>query len=428
MYCKFCQHQNRNGANFCARCGRRLPKEETRKKWLIPTVCLLVAVIGAAVLMAGKGSTGNTQKPNPIPPKQETVQICQVVPMYDGAVAALYTDGTVRVSGNDALAETVSTWNKVTALYDTIYSELCDGPLLAGITESGEVLTTAGPIPGFINVKELHFHWRGIVGVTHGGKVLTHGNWENDTFFSSLTDVESLANMGDEWGCLQKDGSVVFNYDMSAYGVVWTNVKELRASGHGFYAIMNDGTVASQFELSCSGLTGAAKVVDFEDWLFGISPDGKLLTQSGGSIYTNTGDMRIDEPGLPYYGEEIDIRRYQQVADIIPFRGLILLNKDGTAEHIGANPCWDLSAWNHVRKVCGGSSGEGFTNLYSIQQDGSVILNQYNWVDQTVTTNYRGWILKDIYAGNNGVVGLTTEGTLVGDGRYANVDFSVFVR
>ena len=238
--------------------------------------------------------------------------------------------------------------------------------------------------------------------------------------------MESLANMGDEWGCLTKDGTVVFNYDMSAYGAAWTNVKELRASDHGFYAILHDGTVVSQFEISCSGLNGAAKVVDFEDWLFGISPDGKLLTQSGGSIYTNTGDMCIDEPGLPYYGEEIDIRRYQQVADIIPFRGLILLNKDGTADHIGANPCWDLRSWNHVRKFCGSFSSEGFTNLYSIQQDGSVVLNQYNWVDQTVTTNYRGWILKDLYAGTNGVVGLTPEGTLVGDGIYETVDFSVF--
>lgn len=423
MNCKFCHHQNRSGSTFCARCGRRLPKEETRKKWLIPIICLLVAVIGVAMLMARQGSTGGSEStlPTPTPPKQETAILCQVVPMYDGSVAALYTDGTVRVAGNDAFAETVSNWRQVTALYDTIYSDLCDGPLLAGITESGEVLTTAGPIPGFADVKELHFHWKGIVGVTHDGKVLTHGNWENDTFFSSLNDVKALANMGDEWGCLKKDGSVVFNY-----GESWTNVKELRVSDHGFYAIKNDGTVVSQFELSCSGLIGAVKVVDFEDWLFGISPDGKLLTQSGGSIYTNTGDMRIDEPGLPYYGEEIDIRRYQQVADIIPFQGLILINKDGTAEHIGANPCWDLSVWSHARKVCGTYSSEGFANLYSIQQDGSVVLNQYNWVDQTVTTNYRGWVLEDMYAGRDGVVGLTSEGTLVGDGIYENVDFSVF--
>ena len=47
-----------------------------------------------------------------------------------------------------------------------------------------------------------------------------------------------------------------------------------------------------------------------------ISPDGQLLTHNGGSIYPNTGCMMVDEPGLPYYGEEADIRRFNQVRDI----------------------------------------------------------------------------------------------------------------
>lgn len=66
---------------------------------------------------------------------------------------------------------------------------------------------------------------------------------------------------------------------------------------------------------------------------------------------------------------------------------------------------------------------------YAFQNcNGSVIATRYNWdrMMQTVTDQYRGWKLQDIYTGNGGVVGLTMDGKLVGDGIYENVDFSVF--
>jgi len=169
--------------------------------------------------------------------------------------------------------------------------------------------------------------------------------------------------------------------------------------------------------------------LDYEDWLFGISADGRLLTYNGGNIYTNTGDMMVDIPGSPYYGGEVDINQFDQVADIVACWGLILLNKDGTVDAVGASPSWDLSDWNHIEKVYGTSDSDWESvTLYGIKQDGSVIATRYNWdrMMQTVTDQYRGWKLQDMYPGTGGVIGLTMDGTLVGDGIYENVDFSVF--
>lgn len=68
--------------------------------------------------------------------------------------------------------------------------------------------------------------------------------------------------------------------------------------------------------------------------------------------------------------------------------------------------------------------------LYSLQQNGSVIVNQYSWEQdvQTVFHEYLGWEVVDIFQGENGIVGLTADGTLVGDGAYENTDFTVFER
>jgi hypothetical protein len=347
----------------------------------------------------------------------------------------------VRVSGNAEFAAAVSGWSKVEKLYyreryiwenGAGRTESC----YMGIKEDGSVLATDGSLSGWSDVKEIYYDWQGVVGVTHDGRVLAEGDWQDASFLTNLTNVEALVygDIQPVWGCLKKDGTVKFvtdGVDLGDYGSQWTNVKELRSSGHGFYVIRNDGTVDAEIEDYFEGLTGAVKIVDHRDWIFGISADGRLLTHNGGSIYPNTGCMMVDEPGLPYYGEEVDIRQYTQVKDIVSFNGLILLNEDGTVAHIGDYPMWDLGSWNNIRTVYGmsGSDGED-TYLYGIREDGSVIMNRYSWHEdaQTVTDHYRGWKLQELYSGNGGVVGLTLDGKLVGDGIYDTVDFSVFDR
>ena len=445
MMCK-CGYQNTADAKYCAHCGRRLSgRKGTGRKWLAVAACLAITGIGICNILSGRTST---EKENGgmicFLPVQEKTEIKQVLPAEDGSVAVLYTDGTVRLSDNSPLAEAVFHWNNVEKLYcDQKYfwqeGDFRRESCYFGLTEDGSVLATDGTLSDWQDVKDLLFTWQGAVGVTNGGDVLTEDTWEDEAsrqVLEELSDVETLvySDIQTTFACLKKDGTVTLISEggyLDPYKVHWDNVKEVRDSGHSFYVIRHDGSVAGGVGDEPYGLAGAVKVADYQDWLFGISEDGRLLTQNGGNIYTNTGDLMLDAPGSSFYGGEVDISRFDQVRDITVCWGLILMNRDGTVESVGSWPEWDLSAWNHVEKVCS-ASDEKWENitLYGIKSDGSVVTTRYNSdsMEQTVTDRYLGWSLQDIYPCTGGVVGLTTDGDLVGDGIYADIDFSVFRR
>ncbi len=451
MFCRNCGLLNETDATRCVRCGGELSRWDRKsgRIFLLVIALLLAIVIGVGVLLYGMlaDKTEEILQEHPkaeltAPVEQmETVEIRQVLPCGNGSVAVVYTDGTVRLSGNDEFAAAVSGWTQVAKLYyreQYIWENGADRTEISyiGLKEDGTVLTTDGSLSGWSNVKEIYDYWQGVVAVTHDGRVLAEGGWEDPSFLTDLTDVDVLVpgDLQAAWGCLKKDGTVVFVSDMDgicAYMPQWSNVKELRNSGHGFYVLKNDGTVDAEIEDYFDGLTGAVMVTDWRDWIFGISPDGQLLTHNGGSIYPNTGCMMVDEPGLPYYGEEADIRRFNQVRDIIQSFGLVILNKDGTAEHIGDCPHWEISSWKNIESIHALTNYDGDAYyLYGIQRNGSVVRNRYDWQqdEQTVEEQYRGWQLQELYVGDGGVVGLTPEGKLVGDGIYETVDFSVFDR
>lgn len=459
MFCRNCGLLNEPDATHCASCGRWLFRAELRrrKRPLLALAFLLAVAIGIGVSIYGmsadkpeefKQMAAKPEQTAPavtlpaheqtVPASKEAVEILQVLPTKNGSVAVLYSDGTVRLSGNDEMAAAVSGWTQVAKLYYRENYTWENGEWLMeacyiGLKEDGTVLTTDGSLSGWRNIKEIYTCVKGFVAVTHDGRVLAEGDWKDPSFLTDLTNVEELV-YGDimwTWGCLMKDGTVAFFADTddvegsmdNGWGKPWTNVRELRAGPHGFYAIKNDGTVEGDLAENCDGLTGAAKVVEFEDWLFGISPEGQLMTHNGGSIYPNTGDIVVDEPGLPYYGEEVDIRQFTNLKDIIPFGGLTLLNRDGTAKFIGYYDL-DLGSWQDIQKVYGRYSDEEGLLLYGIRGDGSVIVNWYNGSQD----QYRSWQLRELYAGTDGAVGLTLDGRLVGDGIYENLDFSVFDR
>ena len=449
MVCKRCGYQNSMGAKYCAGCGRKLSQENDTNKqtWLAVALCVLIVFISLGVwkFRADKDDNnigGKVSSENAVGEQSTAKDIRQVLPIEDGSVAVLYADGTVRTSENSQFSDAIQNWKDVKQIYYNKVSDWRDGEWydessLVGLTESGSVLATDGSLSGWSNVKELLFTWQGAVGVTNDGSVLIDGTWEDEssqTALAGMKNVETLVYSGIQstFACLKKDGAVYLiseNGYLDPYEIHWNNVKEVRDSGHSFYVIKKDGTVDGGVEDDQSGLNGAAKVVDYEDWLFGISADGRLLTHNGGNIYTNTGDMMVDIPGSPYYGGEVDISQFNQVTDIVACWGLILLNKDGTVDAVGASPSWDLSDWNHIEKVYGTSDSDWENvTLYGIKQDGSVIATRYNWdrMMQTVTDQYRGWKLQDMYPCTGGVIGLTVDGTLVGDGIYENVDFSVF--
>lgn len=467
MVCKKCGYQNISGSKYCAECGISLITNEVkqgyrakylkediknhRQLWVVLVVFLfaIIALCTAALLksiLPSEAVENNQVLPseavenNQVPPS-EVVEINQVLPIEDGSVAVLYTDGTVKVSGNDHFSEKASDWSNVTQIYCGPYSETSNGILLVGLTEDGSVLTTESNFPSWNNVDKIRFYCDGVVGITSDGMVLTCGMYEtyaNSALIDCLTDRSNIKDLvysstSDSWGLLTKYGDVyLIDGWTDPYEVQWSNVNELRNSGHGYYVIKNDGTVDGGMD-TYTGLAGAVKVVDYQDWIFGISEDGRLLTHNNGNIYPNTGDMWVGAPGSSVYGEEIDITQFNNIEDIYVLWGLILLNQDGTVDTIGAYNRWDLRNWNGIKKISGFSfSDDKWTmiSLYGIKEDGSVIISRYNFntLVQTVQDYYNGWILKDIYAEEGGIIGLTLDGKLVGDGIYSDLDFSVFDR
>lgn len=434
MVCWHCGYQNSDTARYCGGCGRKLmqKKREGHNWWIWAATLLLIIVIVAGLLFTLDRPEKLICSGIPIC-DEVSAEIAQVLPLDDGAVAVLYKNGTVKVSGNTYFAEAVSDWSQITELYYDRFSAVCEyEPLLAGLTENGSVMTTEVDLSSWSSIKKLLFTYEGIVGISVDGSVLAYGTWEDDSFLTSLSNVEDLvyADIQDTWGCLRKDGSVILLNDCeAAEKVYWNNVEELRDSGHAFYVIKKDGTIDGGLEDSYAGLKGAVKVVDYQDWLFGISSEGKLLTHNNGNIYTNTGDLMVDSPDSPYYSGEVNIRQFNQVKDILIFWGMILLNEDGTVDAIGEYPSWELGDWDNIEKIYG-TSDDDWENitLYGIRQDGSVIITRYNLdrMVQTVEKEYCGWKLRDIYVGNGGVVGLSMDGKLVGDGIYENTDFSIF--
>lgn len=428
MVCKYCGFQNNSESRFCGGCGRKLVQKKRPNRFFWGLFAVSLVIVGIIIGMLIPAENVVCKLP------MNTAEITQVIPMDNGAVAVLYTDGTARVSGDSHIAGIVSAWTHVRELIYDPMNPLCGyEPLLLALTEDGSVLSTELDLSGWKNIKKIIFHYEGIVGITTDGKVMALGNWEDDSFLTSLSNVEDLiyADIQDIWGCLMKDGSVgIFDSHGYQYENHWNSVKELRDSGHGFYAIMLDGTVDGQIEDTYAGLTGAVKLVDYYDWVFGISADGRLLTHNNGNIYMDAGQLWVDTPGNPYHMGEVDTRQFNQVRDVVAFRGLILLNEDGTVVDMCEGLDWDLSAWEDIRSVYGADEWSGWEmpTLYGIRRDGSVIVAQREVYadEQTVMNHYRGWKLQALYLGNGGAIGVTTEGKLVGDGAYEYTDFSVF--
>lgn len=432
MTCK-CGYQNQDDAKYCGGCGQKLRQGNgiSKKVLAIMAVCLLVIGIGIGTVLPELGDILTQKAPR---------EIAQVLPVEDGSVAVLYQDGTVWVSDNSPFCGMVSGWGDVEKIYyfRTIGlqdGEIRDFPVLRALTKDGSVLSTDGSLSGWSNVKELHFDWQGVVGVTRDGRVLAEGDWEDVSFLTNLTDVEHLVSgdYQDIWGCLHQNGNVTLHGSgVDPNEIRWSDVKELRSSGHAFYVIKNDGTVDGGLEDDQSGLDGAAKIVDYTDWLFGISEDGRLLTYNGGNIDPNAGALRVVDINDPYdQNNSIDISQFDQVKDIVPLEGLILLNEDGTVQFLGSYPEWDFSGWQDIQRIYGIEDQEWIVrSVYGIRKDGSIIVNQYDGSTgrYTVKDQYRGWKLQELHCAEGGVIGLTTEGKLVGDGIYSNVDFSVFDR
>ena len=109
-----------------------------------------------------------------------------------------------------------------------------------------------------------------------------------------------------------------------------------------------------------------------------------------------------------------------------------MLKYDGTVDTVNVDYYWDLSKWENIEKIVTTyADSYAQPQLYGIRADGSVIVANGSYMQESDSVDsYLGWRVLDLYNEQHsvGVVGITPEGTLVGDGDYANTDFSVLIR
>ncbi len=378
-------------------------------------------------------------------PQEETVEepvqislpalagdIAQVLPMDSGAVAVLYTDGTVGIAGNDALAGETAAWKHVAQLY---YGT-DEGTLAARMTD-GTAASTEYDLSGWQNVKELYAGYDGLAGLTQDGRILTAGSWKYGDP-SGWTDIRTFYE-SEPFG-IRNDGSVICPED-SYYDIVlsWQNVRELY-TGEPLLALLEDGSVVSSYPYGkAENLQGAVKLLN-ASLPFGLSADGRLLalTAEDDWVYNNGDYFTLEkrENSEDYPNIYIEDARYRNIRDIFYHWGLIMLKYDGTVDTVNVGYYWDLSSWASIEELTMAYIGDwGDLRIYGVKNDGSVIVADGQYQQTSVTMeNYLGWRVLKLFSGSDapwymsGVVGITPEGTLVGDGDYAGTDLSVLNR
>lgn len=377
---------------------------------------------------------------NPEIPEAEPVvlpalagDIAQVLPLDSGAVAVLYTDGTVGVAGNNELAAKAASWKNVAQLY---YGTE-EGTLLARMAD-GTAASTEYNLSGWRNLKELYVNYEGIAGLREDGTIVAVGSWTNGSP-DGWTEIRELYLSWNAWG-LKMDGSLVCTDDTYYKELAsQQNVRQL-LFGHGIYAVLEDGGIFCEDfgETEFKQLKDAASLTVIDGWLFGLTADGQLLAQTRDGWVYNDGDSltmeeRPNEETNPnIYPED---SRYQNIKALDYQNALIMLKYDGTVDTVNVACYWDLSDWNGIEKITVASIGDwGSPRIYGVRADGSVIVADADYQQESNNTdNYLGWRVVDLFYGDtpwytSGVVGITAEGTLVGDGDYANTDFSVLIR
>lgn len=360
-------------------------------------------------------------------------EIAQVLPLDSGAVAVLYTDGTVGVAGNDELAAKVASWKHV----EQLYWGTQEGALVAHMAD-GTAASTEFDLSGWSNLQELYVGYECMAGLTKEGTVVTAGSWP-DGSPEGWTGIQELYPNWGVWG-LKMDGSLICTNETDYKDLCsLQNVNQL-LFGHGIYVILEDGRIVSDCfsESEFQYLRNAESFTVIDGWLFGLSADGRLLAQTrDGWVYNNGDYFTVDERPEEDSNPKINLEdvRYQNIKALDYQGGLILLKNDGTVDTVNVSCYWDLGKWEGIDKVITACVGDwGQPRIYGIRADGSVIVADVDYQQKANNTdNYLGWRVVDLFYGDapwytSGVVGITAEGTLVGDGDYANTDFSVLIR
>ena len=180
------------------------------------------------------------------------------VAMTDDHIAVLRSDGTVAATGNNDWGQcAVSKWSRIVKIWA--------GPgVTLGLTDTGELLNTAGTMGGWKNIVDVD-----VAAVTTGSMTVVVGLKGDGTAVSMGVNSRGTVPLG-------KD---VFNV------TGWTNIVQVLVRER-VYGLKDDGTVLEAGakgqespDNPVSGWTGIRKLVKTDTCIFGITQEGTVLAE-----------------------------------------------------------------------------------------------------------------------------------------------------
>ena len=322
-------------------------------------------------------------------------------------VAVLRSDGTVAAVGNNDMGQCdVSGWSRIVKIWAA-------GNVTLGLSDSGELLCSAGALNGWKNIVDVDIApittmdmvvVAGLkkdgtavsVGVNARGILLMNKEICNVTSWKDITQVLVYEGI---YG-LKTDGTVVeaaFENPYADQSVSdWAGIEMLAKTGYGVFGIAAGGSVCSQSSVyGCDTWQDVVKIIPGSgNCVYGLTSGGKLL--SGGEVTLDTDgltglvDAAVGANGIVGVKADGSVVLYPEPAGMdwtqksrwsdaealvwAPGHSAVaVLRKDGT---VVAASLEDLSqaagmdGWTKITKlVCGGDLWIGVKN------DGALVCN-----------------------------------------------------
>ena len=320
-------------------------------------------------------------------------------------IVVLRCDGTVAATGNNDWGQCdVSEWTRVVKIWAA-------GNVTLGLTDSGELLCSAGKLNGWKNVADVDVELITAidmvvvaalrndgtamsVGINARGIVPMNQDILNVTSWKDITQVLVYEGV---YG-LKADGTVVEAAFANTYAdrsvTEWAGVKELTKTPYGVFGITTGGTVCSQSSYyGCDTWRNVVKIIPGSlNSVYGLTSDGRLLAG---------GEVTLDCSGLSGL-----------VDAAIGVSGIVGLKADGTVVLHPEPAGWSWNQrdrWDHTEALVFAPS---FPTVAALQKDGTVVAASLENFDEAADID--GWTkIAALFCEGSLWLGVKEDGSLV---------------
>ena len=297
-------------------------------------------------------------------------------------IAVLRSDGTVAATGNNDWGQCdVSDWSRIVKIW------AC-GNVTLGLTDSGELLCSAGKLNGWRNIADVDVELISTIGMVMVAGLKTDGTavsiginargmvpmTQENMSVASWKDITQVLVYEGVYG-LKSDGTVVqaaFENPYADQSVTdWAGVRELAKTAYGVFGIAAGGAVYSQSSYyGCGTWQDVVKIIPGSlNCVYGLTSDGRLL--SGG-------ETALDCSGLSGLADAA-----------VGVSGLVGLKEDGSVVLLPEPTGWSRdrrAAWDRTEALVW---DPGFAAVAAVQRDGTVVAASLEDFDEPAECD--GW-------------------------------------